>query len=1062
MAKNWMDPTRTGEGRLPPHAYFFAYSDEASARTGQRTESLGFRELGPSWQFTLLDSPDRLTPAALSALSRPSADTSALGDTVPVSVPHDWQADGFGRRHYTDEGYHFPVRPPVVPRENPTGIYRCDVLLDEAAEAAGAGRTDEAAGTGRTDETSGAQQILRFDGAEAYLEVWVNGEQVGWSKGSRLAAEFDVTDHLRPGRNAVIAKVQQWADSSYIEDQDMWSGAGLIRPVYLYERPRTRVTDVVVRTRLADPRAAPMTTDTADAALELLVTAEHARAIRWRVETLAGDLVAKGEQATTPDGRAAVLAEVPSVRWWHPEAPIRYRLLVRPLAEAEIGDDDHTGTSVVPVIFGFRDVTIVNGILHLNGRYIALHGVNRHDFDAVTGRVVSPDRMRADLELMQAHNINAVRTAHYPNDPRFYELCDELGLMLVAETDLETHGMDLVGRPDELASSPQWRTSFVDRIERHAAAQINHPSIIVWSLGNESGWGENFAAMYERCTEIDPTRPVLYEEDRDADVVDIVSTMYSRVSQMDDFGRRPMPKPRFLVEYAHAMGNGPGGLADYQAVFDRYPSIQGHFVWEWADHGVAASGTDGNLTYLYGGDFGDEPNNLNFCIDGLVFPDLTPSPGLGEYAQVICPVKVERATTSGLLDLTVRNGFFAKPLTEVELRIQWSVDGRAVASSTIDVSGLEPGASQPVSLPVPDLPAGRFAAATAHVVEQGRTLGVFQFEVPAPRPAGLARNLPGGASVTLHRPAPEEPQNFATATSGELEATFDLASGVLHELRGAGRTLVTRGPLASVWRPEIDNHSAAARDLWRPALLPLARQRVTEVEISECAGGVVVDAAFTLAPDTLDLGWDARGTWTIRPDGVAVLALAAQPYGDVPPTTPAAGVELRIPRALAAIEYAGRGPGENYPDSRAAAPLGRYRTSAQELSTPYLVPQDHALRTDTHWVAHRDETGAGLLLVCDRPLAWSTWQWGAEQIDRAAHLHELPAPGTELTVRLDARVSGLGSASWGSEVTPRYQNLSEPFSLAVAMAALAPGDDAGAVADVVYRSVFASDGGGER
>ncbi|WP_454299393.1 glycoside hydrolase family 2 TIM barrel-domain containing protein [Salana multivorans] len=735
------------------------------------------------------------------------------------------------------------------------------------------------------------------------------------------------------------------------------------------------------------------------------MTTHRASEVGWRIETLDGAPVAGGVASVSAAGVAQVATRVPAVSWWHPEAPHRYRLLIWP------GTDLGAAAGVAAIVIGFRDVRITDGLLLLNGRYVALHGVNRHDVDPVTGRVVTLERMRADLELMREHHINAVRTSHYPNDPRFYELCDELGVMLVAETDLETHGMALVGRPDEFASSPQWRAAFVDRIERHAAAQINHPSILVWSLGNESGWGENFEAMYERCKEIDPTRPVLYEEDRDADVVDIVSTMYSRVSQMDDLGARPAPKPRFLVEYAHAMGNGPGGLADYQRVFDRHRSIQGHFVWEWVDHGIAAQGPQGQPTYLYGGDFGDRPNNANFCIDGLVFPDLTPSPALREYAQVICPVRVEIEWPEGAgleagddTRVRVRNHYLATALHAVTLELEWAVDGETQARSCLgpqELDGLGPGESRTLVVERPILPEGRCVTLTTRVRRGERELGVFQAEVPRlPVASAAADGAPGPVeagstgAVSLTVPGPQEPRTTAHVHTAGLDLSFDLVTGVLQQATAGDALLLTRGPLASLWRPVIDNHEPEARSTWHPALLPLARQRITELSVAQRGADVVVETRFDLAPDTLGWGWACTGTWTVRPDGIAVYRLSAQPYGETPATTSAAGVELTIPATLSEVEYLGRGPGENYPDSRQAAPLGRYRTTTGALATPYPVPQDHGLRTDTYWVAHRDAGGTGLVLVCGEPLAWSTWQWSSEQIDRARHLHAFLPRGT--------------------------------------------------------------------
>ena len=1034
MTENWLDPTRTGGNRLSAHATFFAYPSADLARGGVVVDSLGHSSLNGAWSFRLFDSPDRLPKRTRVALSSPNSEVD-LGLWDKVNVPHDWQADGYGRRHYTDEGYLFPVNPPIVPRENPTGVYIRTLDISETAF--------------RAARANGERIVLRFDGVEAYFEVWLNGKQVGWSKGSRLAAEFDVTDYLRPGENTLAVIVQQFADSSYIEDQDMWSGAGIFRPIALYTQPSTRVDDVVIRTFLRDVEDAPHTHQRADALLEITVRTSEASSVQWIVETLEGEVLQDGT-AKVEDGTASINEVIPAVTWWHPELPRLYRLLLSPCAPGSTEP-----TSVVPVTFGFRDIRIQDGLIVLNGRYIALHGVNRHDFDTQTGRVVSLERMRADLELMKASNMNAVRTAHYPNDPRFYALADEIGMLVVAETDLETHGMELVNQPNRIASAPEWTEAFVDRIERHVHAQINHPSVIIWSLGNESGFGPNFKAMYDRCKAIDPVRPVLYEEDRDAEVVDIVSTMYSRVSQMDDFGAHPHPKPRFLVEYAHAMGNGPGGLADYQAVFDRYPQLQGHFVWEWADHGITSTSESGARTYLYGGDFGDQPNNGNFCIDGLVFPDLTPGPGLIEYAQVLCPIKVAGRQEDERLVLDVRSNLYARVLGETSLLVTFMADGEVLSQERVPLSGIGPQESTCREVTIPPLPAARVHFANAQVLDGGRVIGQYQFPLVGPELAGAETAIAIG-QTELAMPDQADINEVATVRARGTVWDFDAASGLLNSATSAEHALLNSGPVVAMWRPQIDNHEGLADRLWKPALLPLLRQRTKEAAIALERDTAVVTTEFTVAPDTLGFGWDCKSRWAVTPDGVAVFGWQAVPYGGVPQTLPSSGVELRIPAAYSHVEYLGRGPGENYPDSLAAAPVNRYRTTTRDLYTPYLVPQDYGLHLDTHWVAHRDDEGDGVLIVSDEPVGWSTWLWDASTIDSATHLHELPAPGEDAIVRLEARVSGLGSASFGSEVTPSYQVNPEIVSLRIAIAALKAGEDAGDVAKRVYQEKFAA------
>lgn len=1021
MTENWQNTALTGGNRLEPHAYFFAYNEQDDARGGERENSIGFQDLSGEWQFSLLDSPARLTETALSDYSR-AHEPASLPHSRTVDVPHDWHADGSAPRHYTDEAYLFPVDPPHVPWENPTALYRRTFQFDSS----------------ETD----ASEIIRFDGVEAYFEVWLNGNLVGWSKGSRLAAEFDVTSYLKNGRNTLLVKVQQFADSSYLEAQDMWAGPGVIRPVYLYTRPNPGIEDIRIRTSLTNRKDAPKEGERAAGLLQINVDALGLNAIDYRVEQMDGVEVIVGTLELS-SGTGEISIQLEDVLWWHPEDPNLYRLLITPKGRP---------SPVVPVVFGFRDIDVRNGIIHLNGSYISMHGVNRHDSHTETGRVVSMERMHADLDLMKASNMNAVRTAHYPNDPRFYELCDEKGMMVVAETDLETHGMELVDRPNEIASDPAWKPSFVDRIERHVSAQINHPSIIVWSLGNESGWGPNFEAMYNRSKELDPTRPVLYEEDRDGDVVDIVSTMYSRVSQMDDFGRHAGPKPRILVEYAHSMGNGPGGLADYQEVFDKYPSLQGHFVWEWADHGISHTFDGGKGTYLYGGDYGDRPNDGHFCVDGLVFPDLSPSPGLVEYSQVLSPISVEsiEQRQPGKLTLGIRNRFYVTSGESVDLDVTFNVDGNPKNSTRLNLQGLAPQSAEEYTIDLPTDGTGLVGTVDVRVLRGGRQIGIYQSEVPVTSPTAA----PDKAEVAVDEQNSGGLRESLTVTVADNTWVYEPVTGILSGAYTGDTKIISNGPVVSVWRPPIDNHADLYSKLWAPSLLDISKQYVQNVTVSERGGEPLVSTQFRFAPASVAFGWNCDSQWTFNENGAATYRLAAAPYGDAPRVTPSAGVELKIPAEFNRIEYLGRGPEENYPDSANAATVGRYSTTAADLYTPYVFPQDYGLRTEVRWVAHRREDGVGILIVTKDPVAWSTWLWDGATIDAAQHTHELPPPSDDIVVRVEARVSGIGSASWGSEVTPSYQNETEPFEIAFVAVPLKKNEDAGALAQKVHAETF--------
>jgi evolved beta-galactosidase subunit alpha len=1000
MSRVWEDPSVLAENRLPARAYFVGYQDETTALTLQRGLSEQFVPLSGRWRFQFFDHPADV-PASFAADEQP--------EWGHIDVPSLWQTRGHGSLQYTDEGYPFPIDPPFTVSANPTGAYQRTVTLTAA------------------DLTR--QVVLRLDGVESFAEIFLNGAKVGMTKGSRLAAEFDLTPHARTGENLLAIKVLQFSDASYIEDQDMWWASGIFRDVYLLLRPQARVEDLSVVTRLVGDRLG----DDVDAHLTLDVACSPAAgSLGYTLLDDAGAPVAEG--TLEPEaGRARAEVDLTAPRLWSAEDPYLHTLLLT------VRDHAGTVTEVVPQRVGVREVTIEDGRLLVNGRYVVLHGVNRHDHDDRDGRAVGMDRVERDIVLMKRHNINAVRTAHYPNDPRFYDLCDRYGLFVMAETDLESHGFANVGELNRLTDDPAWEAAYVDRIERHVAAQRNHASIIMWSLGNESGYGRNIAAMYARCKELDPTRPVHYEEDRDAAVVDVVSTMYSRVSQMNDFGEHPHPKPRILCEYGHAMGNGPGGLAEYQQVIDRWESIQGHFIWEWCDHGLLTRDAEGREFHAYGGDFGDFPNNLNFCIDGMILPDQTPSPGLAEYKQVISPVKVTMPAPG---TLAVTSSYYFTDLAGVDLVVETAVEGKTVATATITPGPLAPGATTEATFAVPAAPAGE-SFATVRVVRReptpwapaGHELGIYQFALAerAERPAWR----PGRptAPVLTH-----EDRLIRVATA-DGEVRVDRRTGLLTGWTSAGHELVTRPLRAHLHKPLIDNHQQEHDELWAPRHLDVLQEHLRDLRVRESDEGVVIEADSTIAPPVFDIGMRCHYRYVVTAAGTVKVTISGEPYGDYRDIVPVIGAELGVDPELRNVRYYGRGPGENYPDSRSATTIGRWATTVDEMVFPYVAPQDTGNHEDVRWFTLTDRHGRGLFVqAAGAPLSFSAWPFSAQALDAARHRTDLVTDPDAVTVNIDHQVLGLGSNSWGSEVLDSYRVRFESFTYSFVLAPIGTGD----------------------
>jgi beta-galactosidase len=899
---------------------------------------------------------------------------------TPLAVPSHWQLAGHGRPAYTNVRYPFPVDPPRVPSENPTGDYR------RAFRVPG--------------NWPDAPIVLRFEGIDSCARVWLNGEELGVTSGSRLPSEFDVTSVVRRDRDNVLAvRVHQWSSGSYLEDQDMWWLSGIFREVNLLCRPIGGIDDVFVH---ADY-------DYETARGTLLV--DSSAAGRVTVPELGLDF-ATGEQV-----------EVGAVLPWSAEVPRLYDATV--VAEGE----------TVSLRIGFRRVAIVDGVFTVNGRRVQFQGVNRHEFDPDTGRALNEDVMLADVLLMKQHNINAVRTSHYPPHPYFLELCDEYGLYVIDECDLETHGFLLESWGSlniNPAEDPRWEAELVDRMRRMVERDKNHPSIIMWSLGNESGSGRNLSAMAQWTRDRDPSRPLHYERDWTARDADVYSRMYTTHAEVELIGKHeeePLDDPQLdarrrqmpfiICEYAHAMGNGPGGLAEYQQLFETYPRCQGGFVWEWIDHGIRTRSPDGKEFFAYGGDFGEPVHDGNFVADGLLFPDRTPSPGLLEYKKVIEPV---RLLAGGPHELRVKNGYEVRDLSH--LRFDWALEeeGQRVAEGTLDVPSTAPGETSVLALPA-------FPPTTKETwLTVAAILAVDELWAPAGHEVAW-----GQLSVGTSTPSSARSSSVEAETSGPDvrlgPGVFD-SDGQLIRLGG----LDVSTPMLDVWRAPIDNDRSFAWEaqelIWRKIGLDRLEHRVDEVKV--VGNEIVVDAR--VAPAATTLGLKVTYRWSPLDDGL-LLRVDVVPEGDWPCPLPRLGVCMSLPAELTRVEWYGQGPGEAYPDSALSARVGRYERTVDEWQTPYVFPQENGHRAGVRWARVTDVGGGGLLVEGQPAIGLTVRRWTSEALDVARHTTDL-CPGDRVWLNMDAAQNGLGSASCGPGVLPHHRLEVAPTSFAVALRTL--------------------------
>lgn len=1035
---DWESLTYLQQNRLPARSYFIPYAEEKAALSFERGNSAFFQLLNGSWKFFYSPSPAE----APQGFYEDAYDVSGW-DTL--SVPSSWQMHGYGHPHYTNVNYPFPVDPPHIPTENPTGCYKRSFYVH--------------------DEWLWQRYVtLRFEGVDSAFHVWINGAEVGYSQGSRLPAEFDVSSYLHAGTNQIAIRVYQWSDGSYIEDQDQWWLSGIFRDVYLLARPQVHIANVAVKTAFdADYR---------DAQLSVSVTIsnagrEFASDGRVTVQLLDAQdqpvALADSEKpfAVSPasDVSLELQSWVKAPRHWSAEDPYLYHLLVT------LTDERGDVLEVVPQRVGFRSIFLRNGLFVVNGAPIKLKGVNRHDHHPDLGKAVPYAAMERDVVLMKQHNINTVRTSHYPNDPRFLDLCDEYGLYVIDETDLECHGFITASLPPErqpsqdadnlpdfardyasaekaaarwTSDNPEWEAAYVDRAIRMVERDKNHACVIMWSLGNESFFGRNHEAMATWIRAHDATRLIHYEGDRQARVADVFSTMYTSVEELEKLGARTdLGKPHILCEYAHAMGNGPGGLTEYWDTVYRYPRLQGGCVWEWCDHGIRQHTPAGQEYFAYGGDFGDDPNDGNFVIDGLVSADRVPSPGLLEYKKVIEPVKVE------LLDADsgqVRIHNLYDFISLNHLACSWSLvrEGVIVQQGVVSLPEIAAQGSATVQI-LYSLPADQgmwdywlnldFSLAYAtRWADSGHEVANAQFQV-------VTAALPETQRVSsLPQIQCHEEGTSLVIQGPNMELRFNTVYGVISSWEHQGVALLEAGPKLAFWRATTDNDRGFTDQAgkWRSSGLHHLRHHVERVhwELLDAERAIKVVVAVRIAPPIKSWGIACTYEYTIYGTGDVVLQVKGVLAAGGPRVLPRIGLELRVPQQFASVTWYGRGPGESYADTRQANRVGVYTKSVDELFTPYTFPQENGNRSEVRWVSVADSRGSGLLAVGMPELNFSIHRYTAEQLEQARHTYELRDSG-QLIWHLDYRQHGIGSASCGPATLPQYELLTEPFQFAL-------------------------------
>ena len=1016
-ANDWENHQVFGLGKLEPHATLFPYASRAAALRDERERSPYFLSLDGVWDFLWVPKPDD----APEGFEKEGFGTSGWSR---IPVPGNWEVHGFGKAIYLDERYPFEAEWPRVPHDyNPVGSYLRTFTIDS--------------------EWQGRRIRLHFGGVRSAMYVWVNGRKVGYSQGAKTPAEFDVTDFVRPGRNTLALRVFRWSDASYLESQDMLRMSGIERSVFVAAFPSTYVADFFARASLDDAyrdglldlEVDVVNESTTGAALtvryDLLDEAAELRTV------LSGSLPARlgpGEKT-----RLEFSGRLAGVRRWSAETPHLYTLLV------ELVDGSGNVVSVLRDDVGFRRVEVRGGQLLVNGRAVTIRGVNRHETHPETGHVVGLETMRRDLELMKLHNVNAVRSAHYPNDPRWYDLTDRYGLYVVDEANIESH--PLANHEDtQLGNTKSWLPAHLDRTRRMVERDKNHPSIILWSLGNEAGEGAIFEETYRWIKQRDPSRPVQYEPAGLAAYTDVYSPMYPPIERLVAYAETEPARPLIMCEYAHAMGNSVGNLADYWAAIDRYPVLQGGFIWDWVDQALSRVDDKGRRFWAYGHDYHpDLPTDGNFLNNGLVDPDRNPHPHLHEVKKVYQPIRFS-ALDAAAGRFEVENRYVFRSLDHVGL--SWSLleDGIEVAADESGSPSVPPGEKRVTTIDVPtyEQRPGReyhLALSARTLVSEpfvpvGHEVAWEQFELPSVPTVEPVRADTRGIELV-------ETEAGWTLSGESFEAFFSRTSGELESYRYQGRELIRQGPRPNYWRPPTDNdlgngmHEWAAP--WREASSTRELEEFSAEVTAEGHGRVRVRYRLGSGQARTDISYVIRG------DGVVEIEHRLTPASDDLPKIPRVGTQLVLPASMRFVAWFGRGPHESYADRFTSARVGRWAAPVSELGHRYPRPQETGNRTEVRWMAVTDEHGVGLLAVGRPRLSASAWPFAMDELDyvpgkRGAASASGLVPVTSrhgadlverdfVTWNLDFRQMGVGGdTSWGRPVHEEYTILPQEQS----------------------------------
>lgn len=1019
--KIWENHQVDGINRMPARAHFLTFPNREKALLGSNRYTHAFKNLNGVWKFMFLDAPE-YSPEGF---HESGFDTASMDD---ITVPGNWQLQGYGKMHYSDLWYNFPINPPYVPTENPTGIYKRTFYVENSF--------------------AGKQIIIRFCGVDSAYHLWINGQEVGYSKGARNEAEFDITDLVRVGEeNDITVRVYQWSDGTYLEDQDMWWESGIFRDVELIGVPKNGINDYKVEADLDDTYT--------DGLLSVNASLRSEEPVQVTFELLDAQGVSVLKETVASEGnKVAFKATVKEAEHWTAETPYLYKMLMTVEKDGEV-------IEVIPQNVGFRNIRLNGDTFLVNGVAIKFKGMNRHDYNPRNGRVVAKEEIEKDIILMKQFNVNAIRTCHYPDSYYLYDLCDQYGMYVIDETDLECHGFELTGNYSWISDDPTWELAYVSRMVRMIERDKNYPCILMWSLGNESSSGCNFFKMTEVAHQMDSTRLVHYEGDFDMEYADVYSTMYTWLENpakpflMKDIIENSK-HPHLLCEYCHAMGNGPGNLKEYQDLFYAHDKLQGGFIWEWFDHGIETYTEDGEKYYRYGGDFGDDPSNKDFCIDGMLMPDRTPSPGLYEYKKVVEPITTTEVDLEhGVVRLLSRYDF--ADLNQFRMVYNIMEDDVMIFSGSMDLPSIPARTSKDITIPydlksIQAVPGAEYYVNISYQLKEtvpyapaGHELATAQFKLPVYK-EGIEFIPEGTLKVT---------KNHTTlrAEGANFHVDFDLVRGNIISVVRDGMEIMSKGPRLTLWRAPISNDMEIIDQLKKVYFLHLEHEVVMDIKYEE--DGHFLKMVVKTINGTTNSAWhfDTTYEYVVCPTGDVMISVSGVPAGKLedtgatmsangssanmamggklgcaPDMFPRIGVTMHLDESMENVRYFGRGPRENYSDSKEAGLMGVYENTVDGLFTNYVVPQANGNHMDCKWVSLTNDRGMGLVASTEDSFNFSASFYEEKDLDDAKHTCDL-VKRDYVVFNIDYKQNALGSYSCGQWQLDKYRAKNEPFTI---------------------------------